>query len=85
MRDSDIKINIVKFINIKGTSASSVAVNLQCSKSQPCQNLEFHGIDLTMNGGQLTAAICSSANLKFIGYGEVPSSCAHHGYSWPLD
>ncbi|KAL6541259.1 hypothetical protein OROHE_010967 [Orobanche hederae] len=84
-RDSDIKINGVKFINIKGTSASPVAVNLQCSKSQPCQNLEFHGIDLTMNGGQSTAAICSSANLEFVGYGEVPSSCAHHGYYWPLD
>ncbi|GFP87448.1 exopolygalacturonase [Phtheirospermum japonicum] len=63
-RDSDIKINGVKYINIKGTSSSPVALNLQCSRSQPCQNLEFHGLGITTNGGQ-SRAICSSAKSRF--------------------
>ncbi|KAL3640538.1 hypothetical protein CASFOL_015506 [Castilleja foliolosa] len=74
--NSNIKINGVKYINIKGTSASPVALNLQCSKRRPCQNLEFHGIGITTGGGRSAAAICSSVQPQFVGYTN-PSNCGH--------
>ncbi|GFP87447.1 exopolygalacturonase [Phtheirospermum japonicum] len=73
--DSDIQINGVKYINIKGTSGSAVALNLQCSRSQPCRNLEFHGLRITTHGGQ-SKAICSSAQYQFEGE-DNPSNCGH--------
>ncbi|GER41962.1 pectin lyase-like superfamily protein [Striga asiatica] len=74
-RESSIKINGVKYINVKGTSASPVGVNLQCSKSRPCQNLEFQGVRLTLGGGKSTGAICSSAHFQYIDPSNVPSKC----------
>ncbi|CAA0826864.1 Unknown protein [Striga hermonthica] len=74
-RESSIKINGVKYINVKGTSASPVGVNLQCSRSRPCQNLEFQGVRLTLGGGKSTAAVCSSAHFQYIDPSNVPSKC----------
>ncbi|GFP95501.1 exopolygalacturonase [Phtheirospermum japonicum] len=75
-KDSNIKISGVKYINIKGTSASPVALSLQCSRSEPCQNLEFDGLGITTNGGQSTA-VCSSAQIQFVGNADNPSNCGH--------
>ncbi|KAK4437020.1 Exopolygalacturonase [Sesamum alatum] len=77
--ESEVGIKGVKFIDVKGTSATEVAVNVQCSKSRPCQDIEFVGLDLTMKGtGQPTKASCSNADHEFLGpdnklTGNVPS------------
>ncbi|XP_058068882.1 exopolygalacturonase-like [Magnolia sinica] len=72
---SHVKINNVKFINIKGTSASKVAVNLLCSKYQPCQNVELNNIDLEYKGhGGATTASCSNVKGQSSGH-LVPPSC----------
>ncbi|XP_050941282.1 exopolygalacturonase-like [Cucumis melo] len=54
---SKIKILNVSFKNIRGTSATSVAVKFICSKDLPCEGVEVADIDLAYNGveGQTTS------------------------------
>ncbi|KAM5580626.1 polygalacturonase [Rosa sericea] len=47
---SNVKISNVSFKNIRGSSASQVAVNLACSGSLPCVNVQLIGIDLVYSG-----------------------------------
>ncbi|XP_022153637.1 polygalacturonase-like [Momordica charantia] len=49
---SSIKISKVSFKNIRGTSATPIAVKIVCSKSVPCEGVEIADIDLTYNGSQ---------------------------------
>ncbi|KAK6797115.1 hypothetical protein RDI58_004817 [Solanum bulbocastanum] len=72
--ESQVQISDVKFINIKGTSASKEGVVLDCSKSVPCQGIELRGLELTLNGQQTTTATCSNANMNFFGP-QTPSQC----------
>ncbi|PRQ52772.1 putative polygalacturonase [Rosa chinensis] len=44
------KISNVSFKNIRGSSASQVAINIACSGSLPCENVELIGIDLEYSG-----------------------------------
>ncbi|KAL3517411.1 hypothetical protein ACH5RR_020000 [Cinchona calisaya] len=48
---SKVQISDVHFKNIRGTSTSRVAVNLDCSESNPCQNIELADINLTPASG----------------------------------
>ncbi|KAL7098883.1 hypothetical protein ACP275_09G046600 [Erythranthe tilingii] len=76
--ESDIEIRGVKFVNIKGSSESKVAVDVQCSKKKPCKNIEFVALNLTTKAtGQPTTASCSNADHKFIDPSvQVPSKCS---------
>ncbi|KAL4036955.1 hypothetical protein IC575_000533 [Cucumis melo] len=49
---SKIKISNVSFKNIRGTSATPVAVKLVCSKSIPCEGVEVIDINLTYSGNR---------------------------------
>ncbi|KAL0539907.1 hypothetical protein IC582_024128 [Cucumis melo] len=49
---SSIKISKVSFKNIRGTSATPVAVKLVCSKKVPCEAVEVVDIDLKYNGNK---------------------------------
>nr|XP_027127398.1 exopolygalacturonase clone GBGE184-like [Coffea arabica] len=55
---SRVQITDVHFRNIRGTSASPVAVNLDCSQAVPCQGVELADIDLAPAPG--VAAISSA-------------------------
>ncbi|KAL6009143.1 hypothetical protein ACLOJK_022372 [Asimina triloba] len=72
---SRVKISEVSFRNIRGSSASEVAVNLLCSKGVPCQNVRLENINLEYNGvGGPAKASCSS--VKGISSGpQNPPSC----------
>ncbi|KZV31349.1 exopolygalacturonase-like [Dorcoceras hygrometricum] len=75
--ESRIKIRDVKFIGVKGNSASEVGVNVQCSSSNPCEDIEFRGLDLTVAGsGEPATASCSNADGDFLGPPQVPSKCS---------
>ncbi|KAE8734260.1 putative Pectin lyase superfamily protein [Hibiscus syriacus] len=50
VKSSKVSISDVQFTNIKGTSASKVAVQLICSKSDPCQGVSLKDIDLQFAG-----------------------------------
>ncbi|KAL2464970.1 Pectin lyase-like superfamily protein [Abeliophyllum distichum] len=46
--DSKVQIKTVKFVNIQGSSLSPIGVNVICSKSMPCQDIELSCLDITM-------------------------------------
>ncbi|KAL2464984.1 Pectin lyase-like superfamily protein [Abeliophyllum distichum] len=74
--DSKVQIKTVKFVNIQGSSLSPIGVNVICSKSMPCQDIEFSSLDITMHGsGQPTTASCSNVKGKFLS-NVVPTSCS---------
>ncbi|KAE8645728.1 exopolygalacturonase [Cucumis sativus] len=54
---SNIKINKVSFKNIRGSSATPVAVKLICSSNLPCEEVKVANIDLVYNGikGSITS------------------------------
>ncbi|XP_022973892.1 exopolygalacturonase-like [Cucurbita maxima] len=47
---SKIKIRIVSFKNIRGSSATPLAIRLICSRYLPCYDVKVSNIDLTYNG-----------------------------------
>ncbi|KAL6010056.1 hypothetical protein ACLOJK_000487 [Asimina triloba] len=72
---SRVQISDIRFDNIRGTSATQVAINLVCSKEKPCQNLMMNDVDLQYNGPEGPAqALC--VNTKGISTGsQSPPSC----------
>ncbi|KAK9096178.1 hypothetical protein Sjap_021675 [Stephania japonica] len=60
-KSSLIQISKVKFNNIRGTSASSVAISIICSKTFPCSDVELSEINLKYNGGDTSS---TTANVK---------------------
>ncbi|XP_022933034.1 exopolygalacturonase-like [Cucurbita moschata] len=47
---SKIKISTVSFKNIRGSSATPLAIKLICSRHLPCDDVKVSNIDLTYNG-----------------------------------
>jgi galacturan 1,4-alpha-galacturonidase len=72
---SKVKISNVNFKNVKGTSASQVAVKLVCSKEFPCEHVQLSDINLKYSGqgGQATST-CANVNGVSTGI-QVPPSC----------
>ncbi|XP_057793353.1 polygalacturonase-like [Salvia miltiorrhiza] len=71
--DSGVQIKGVRFINVRGSSATEVGVNVQCSKTKPCRDVEFSRLDLTLDGRRPAVARCSNVNYRF--QGSTPSRC----------
>ncbi|MQM05908.1 hypothetical protein Taro_038724 [Colocasia esculenta] len=62
---SRVKISQVLFKNIIGTSASKVAINLSCSESVPCEDVELNDIDLVYlkkGKARMASSSCSNVN-----------------------
>ncbi|KAL2327031.1 hypothetical protein Fmac_020458 [Flemingia macrophylla] len=57
----------VLYQNIKGTSASDVAVQFNCSENFPCQEIVLQNINLQREGGGKAKASCNSVKLTYIG------------------
>ncbi|KAB2625687.1 exopolygalacturonase-like [Pyrus ussuriensis x Pyrus communis] len=51
---SKVKISNVSFKNIKGSSATALALKIVCSSGSRCENVELTDIDLTYNGAKGT-------------------------------
>ncbi|KAK4418109.1 Exopolygalacturonase [Sesamum alatum] len=66
--ESKVKISNARFVNIKGSSTSPVAVTLNCSSAAPCEGIQLENIDLvpSRSMGPLTSA-CSHAKFLFKG------------------
>ncbi|KAK9278898.1 hypothetical protein L1049_028479 [Liquidambar formosana] len=72
---SRVQISDVKFRNIRGTSSSKVAVNLQCSSSVPCEKIELMDINLAYKGSD-GPVDSSCSHVSGVSYGEqMPPSC----------
>ncbi|CAN6448819.1 unnamed protein product [Victoria cruziana] len=71
--DSGVKISDVTYRNIKGTSATQVAVDFSCSATAPCEGISIANVQLTYKGGPAKSS-CEHAFGSASGT-MVPSSC----------
>ncbi|XP_031488532.1 exopolygalacturonase-like [Nymphaea colorata] len=72
---SRVKISNIKFSNIRGTSTTPVAVNLQCSAGYPCKNVKVQEINLSYRGyGGPATSSCSNVKASYGGR-QVPPPC----------
>ncbi|OVA14951.1 Glycoside hydrolase [Macleaya cordata] len=61
-QNSGIQISQVTFANIKGTSATQVAMKFDCSKTSPCKGINVEDIKLTYHQNQEPAeSFCQNA------------------------
>ncbi|PVH47543.1 hypothetical protein PAHAL_4G083900 [Panicum hallii] len=75
-RPSAVRISDVKFRNIRGVSATQVAVKLSCSEASPCRGLELRDIDLRyVRRGVATQSQCAHVAGGVVGGTLVPPSC----------
>lgn len=63
-------VSDVEYKNIRGTSASEVAINFNCSKTAPCRAILVENVDLKLEGRNKANnnngdAIASCRNVKF--------------------
>ncbi|KAH7517416.1 hypothetical protein FEM48_Zijuj09G0061200 [Ziziphus jujuba var. spinosa] len=64
---SAIQVKNVLYENIKGTSASDIAINFDCSKSFACQGIVLQDINLKQNGrGEMSKALCNNVQFDHI-------------------
>ncbi|KAI3862001.1 hypothetical protein MKX03_022103 [Papaver bracteatum] len=70
---SGVKISHVTYTDIKGTSASQVAVKFDCSPISPCKGIRLRDIKLTYQH-QPADSVCK--NILGVAHGEIaPPSC----------
>ncbi|KAL6873363.1 hypothetical protein ACP4OV_013445 [Aristida adscensionis] len=75
-RPSAVRISDVKFRNIRGVSATQVAVKLSCSEASPCRGLELRDIELRyFKRGVATQSRCAHVAGGVVGGTLVPPSC----------
>ncbi|KAE8704561.1 putative proline-rich receptor-like protein kinase PERK11-like [Hibiscus syriacus] len=71
---SKVSITDVQFSNIRGTSASKVAVELICSKANPCKGVSLKNINLQFAGtGQATIPFSSNCTNVKVSYSGTQS------------
>ncbi|KAF3680715.1 putative polygalacturonase [Capsicum annuum] len=58
---SNIGIDKVSFVGIKGTSATEKAITIACSDSFPCRKLYLEDVQLTSFSGDYTTSFCWQA------------------------
>jgi hypothetical protein len=69
-----VEVRKVEFVDVRGTSATGQAINIACSDTVPCLELELKNVNLTLEGGGAASASCYKAFGKAIGT-VVPASC----------
>ncbi|CAO2170686.1 unnamed protein product [Urochloa humidicola] len=72
-QSSAVKISDVRYTDIRGSSASQVAVKFDCSASNPCSGIGLQDIRLTLDDGEPAEATCQHARGRASGYVEPPS------------
>lgn len=74
-----MQIKGVKYINVRGSSASETGISVQCSKMKPCEDVDFSRVDLITMKGKPTTANCSNVAGLFQ---ESNPSCPKLSYSF---
>ncbi|XP_074354175.1 exopolygalacturonase-like [Apium graveolens] len=69
---SHVQVKDVKFIRVRGTSSSKIAVNLDCSRSKPCEGIELDDINLRLYSGGKAKSFCSNAHVSYTGTQNPP-------------
>lgn len=74
MQKSAVQVENVAFRNIRGTSASKVAINLNCSESVPCKNVVLQNVLLTaQQKGEKVEAACNHLAMQTTKLNSLPS------------
>lgn len=74
MQKSAVQVENVIYRNIKGTSASKVAINFNCSESVPCKNLVLQNVKLTAHQkGEEVEASCTHLAMQTTRLNSFPS------------
>lgn len=73
LQDSAVELSNVVYQNIKGTSASEVAIKFECSKTVPCKGIHVQDVILTPQGCNGTIATCE--NVRFTNSGMFYPKC----------
>ncbi|PWA67720.1 pectin lyase-like superfamily protein [Artemisia annua] len=74
---SGVKISNVRYQNVRGTSATEVAVRFDCSKKNPCRGITMQDVNLTFNNkrsASTASAYCVNAAGRSSGVMK-PTSC----------
>ncbi|XP_047045248.1 probable polygalacturonase At1g80170 [Lolium rigidum] len=69
-----VEVRKVEFVDVRGTSATAQAIDIACSDTVPCRELELKNVNLTLEGGGAASASCYKAFGKAVGT-VVPASC----------
>ncbi|KAK1699546.1 hypothetical protein QYE76_016243 [Lolium multiflorum] len=69
-----VEVRKVEFVDVRGTSATAQAIDIACSDTVPCRELELKNVNLTLEGGGAVSASCYKAFGKAVGT-VVPASC----------
>ncbi|KAJ4760610.1 Pectin lyase-like superfamily protein [Rhynchospora pubera] len=72
---SAVEVSGIVFKNIKGTSASDVAINLSCSKTVACRGIQLQNINLVSQNNKSTRSTCQNAKWSKSGT-VIPPPCA---------
>ncbi|PRQ48986.1 putative polygalacturonase [Rosa chinensis] len=70
---SGVKVSDVLYQNIRGTSATAVAIKFDCSAANPCSGVKLENVNLTCRN-QVVQSYCTNVNGKSVGTVQ-PSSC----------
>ncbi|KAG9456647.1 hypothetical protein H6P81_001155 [Aristolochia fimbriata] len=72
MSPSRVKLSDISFQNIRGTSATQVAVSLVCSKGIPCKNIHIQNVNLRTSSGAPVRSYCRNVNAVYHGTQSPP-------------
>ncbi|KAI9080053.1 hypothetical protein K1719_037986 [Acacia pycnantha] len=74
-KPSLVKLSGIEFSNVRGTTSSEIAVDLRCSRDQPCDHVQLNNINLkTLNPTALTSR-CLNAKPLYLGL-QSPPPCS---------
>ncbi|XP_039008668.1 polygalacturonase-like [Hibiscus syriacus] len=71
---SAVQVSDVLYQNIRGTSASGVAMKFDCSQSVPCRGIYLQNVALRAEEDDNTQASCSNVRLSYTGDVSPPCS-----------
>ncbi|XP_021280675.1 polygalacturonase [Herrania umbratica] len=73
-QDSAVQVSNVLYQNIRGTSASNVALKFDCSQTFPCRGIFLQNVALTPQEEDIAEASCSNVRLSY--QGKVTPPCS---------
>lgn len=74
MQSSGVKISQVQYNDIHGSSATPIAVDFDCSPTNPCSGIILQDINLTYGNTAAAQALCNNAGGSTSGI-VIPPSC----------
>ena len=77
-QDSAVKLSNIVYQNIRGTSASEVAIKFDCSKTVPCKGIYLQDVILTPedHGGGGSSTIATCENVRYVHRGKFFPPCS---------